>query len=141
MAARWALALMLLALLHPTRVLGARPVSFNLSTDRSFAPTEKPTIHLYAQNVDELEFRIYRVRNPAKFLAGLPDLHSFDNGTPWGPKEQIDANMAGEVSRLEASSLVPDPPIFPRPVHGGKSRPVARASSRFGAPQPHCRGG
>ena len=82
--------LLLLALLFPAQLLAARPVSFNLSTNRSFAPTEKPTIHLYAQNVDELEFRIYRVQNPAKFLAGLPDLHSFDNGTPFGPKERID---------------------------------------------------
>jgi alpha-2-macroglobulin len=83
-------ALLLLALLSPMWALAARPVSFNLSTNRSFAPTEKPTLHLYAQNVDELEFRIYRVQNPGKFLAGLPDLHSFDNGTPWGPKERID---------------------------------------------------
>ena len=82
--------LLLLALLFPAQLLAARPVSFNLSTNRSFAPSEKPTIHLYAQNVDELEFRIYRVQNPAKFLAGLPDLHSFDNGTPFGPKERID---------------------------------------------------
>jgi alpha-2-macroglobulin len=82
--------LLLLALLYPTALLAARPVSFNLSTNRSFAPSEKPTIHLYAQNVDALEFRIYHVQNPAKFLAGLPDLHSFDNGTPFGPKEQID---------------------------------------------------
>jgi alpha-2-macroglobulin len=84
------LAGLLLVLLYPTGLLAARPVSFNLSSNRSFAPTEKPTIHLYAQNVDELEFRIYRVKDPAKFLAGLPDLHSFDNGTPWGPKERID---------------------------------------------------
>ena len=83
-------ALLLLTLLCPMWALAARPVSFNLSTNRSFAPTEKPTLHLYAQNVDELEFRIYRVQNPGKFLAGLPDLHSFDNGTPWGPKERID---------------------------------------------------
>jgi alpha-2-macroglobulin len=82
--------LFLLGLLLPAQLHAARPVSFNLSTNRSFAPTEKPTIHLYAQNVDELEFRIYRVQNPAKFLAGLPDLHSFDNGTPFGPKERID---------------------------------------------------
>ncbi len=81
---------MLLVLLVPTRLLAAPGVSFNLSTSRSFAPTEKPSIHLYAQNVDELEFRIYRVNDPGKFLAGLADLHSFDNGTPWGPKEQID---------------------------------------------------
>ena len=44
--------LLLLALLYPTALLAARPVSFNLSTNRSFAPSEKPTIHLYAQNVD-----------------------------------------------------------------------------------------
>ncbi len=90
MPARWVLSLLLLVWSYPAQMLAARPVSFNLSTNRSFAPTEKPTIHLYAQNVDELEFRIYRVQNPARFLAGLPDLHSFDNGTPWGPKEQID---------------------------------------------------
>ena len=82
--------LLLLALLSPTHLLAASSVSFNLSTNRSFAPTEKPTIHLYAQNVNELEFRIYRVPHPEKFLAGLPDLHSFDNGTPFGPKERID---------------------------------------------------
>jgi alpha-2-macroglobulin len=82
--------LLLLALLSPAQLLAASSVSFNLSTNRSFAPTEKPTIHLYAQNVNELEFRIYRVPHPEKFLAGLPDLHSFDNGTPFGPKERID---------------------------------------------------
>ena len=82
--------LLLLALVYPAQMLAARPVSFNLSTNRSFAPAEKPTIHLYAQSVDQLEFRIYRVQNPEKFLTGLPDLHSFENGTPWGPKERID---------------------------------------------------
>ena len=82
--------LLLLALLSPAHLHAASSVSFNLSTNRSFAPTEKPTIHLYAQNVEELEFRIYRVPHPEKFLAGLPDLHSFDNGTPFGPKERID---------------------------------------------------
>ena len=33
----------------------------------------------------------YARQHPAKFLAGLPDLHSFDNGTPFGPKERIEA--------------------------------------------------
>jgi uncharacterized protein YfaS (alpha-2-macroglobulin family) len=82
--------LLLILLLCPPALFAARPVSFNLSTDRSFAPSEKPTIQLYARNVDELEFRVYHVQDPAKFLAALPDLHSFDNGAPWGPKEQID---------------------------------------------------
>jgi len=67
-----------------------RAVSFNLSTNRTFSPDEKPSIHLYTHDVDELEFRVYRINDAEKFLAGLSDLHSFDNGAPWGPKEQID---------------------------------------------------
>ena len=81
---------LLLALVYPAWLHAARPVSFNLSTNRSFAPTEKPAIHLYAQNVDELEFRIYKVRDPAKFLGGLQDLHSFDNGASFLGRERID---------------------------------------------------
>ena len=67
-----------------------RAVSFNLSTNRTFSPDEKPTIHLYAHDVDELEFRVYRVNDPEKFLTDLPDLHSFGNVSPGGPQEQID---------------------------------------------------
>ena len=85
-----ALGFFLLALFAPVACSAARSVSFNLSTSRSFLPTDKPTIHLYAHNVDELEFRVYRVEDPQKFLSGLKDLHSFGSGTPWGPKEQID---------------------------------------------------
>lgn len=68
----------------------ARPVSFNLSTNKAYSPQEKPKIHLYAHNVDELEFRIYRVEDSQKFLLNLKDLHSFGAESPWGPKEQID---------------------------------------------------
>ncbi|MFP5229353.1 MAG: alpha-2-macroglobulin family protein, partial [Acidobacteriota bacterium] len=80
--------LFLLAAAVPTRA--SRAVSFNISTNQTFSPDEKPTIHLYAHDVDELEFRIYRVNDPDKFLTNLPDLHSFGNAWPNGPKEQID---------------------------------------------------
>src|SRR4051812_20387856 len=85
-----ALGLIVLALWSPAVLRAAPAVSFNLSTSRTFSPSEKPSIHLYARNVDELEFRIYRVQDPEKFLTSLDDLHSFGSGTPWGPKEQID---------------------------------------------------
>ena len=68
----------------------SRAVAFNISTNRTFSPDEKPTLHLYAHDVDELEFRVYRVNDPEKFLTNLPDLHSFGNAYPNGPKEQID---------------------------------------------------
>ncbi len=68
----------------------SRAVSFNISTNRTFSPDERPTIHLYAHDVDELEFRVYRVNDPEKFLTNLPDLHSFGNAFPNGHKGQID---------------------------------------------------
>ena len=78
------------ALVSPCTLLAAGAVSFSLSSSRTFSPNEKPNIHLYAHNVDELEFRVYRVDDPAKFLSNLKELHSFENGSPWGPKETID---------------------------------------------------
>ena len=81
--------LLFLLLAMPTAMRAARPVTFNLSTAKTFAPGERPKIHLYSQNVDELEFRVYRVNDPARFLSGLKDLHSFGE-EDWGPKERID---------------------------------------------------
>jgi uncharacterized protein YfaS (alpha-2-macroglobulin family) len=67
-----------------------RPVSFNLSTSRSFAPGEQPTFHLYTHNVDALEFRVYRVGDPVKFLENLRELHSFGPEASLLAPEQID---------------------------------------------------
>ena len=53
------------------------PRSFSLSTTRTFAPGESVKIQLYASNVPELEFRVYKVRDAEKFFAGLKDVHSF----------------------------------------------------------------
>lgn len=55
----------------------SRSVSFNLSTNKAFAPGETPSIHLYTHNVDALEFRVYRVNDPVRFIENLRELHSF----------------------------------------------------------------
>jgi uncharacterized protein YfaS (alpha-2-macroglobulin family) len=65
-------------------------VSFNLSTSKTFAPGEQPKIHLYTHNVDALEFRVYRVNDPVKFMENLPELHSFGPEESFLGKEQID---------------------------------------------------
>ncbi|MGA7342793.1 MAG: MG2 domain-containing protein, partial [Terracidiphilus sp.] len=65
------------------------PRSFSLSTSRTFAPGESVKIQLFARNVPELEFRVYKVRDPQKFFAGLKDLHSFGAQSS-SPGEQID---------------------------------------------------
>lgn len=69
--------------------LSACAQSFNLSTSKTFAPGEKPSIHLYTHNVDSLEFRIYRVEDPVKFVENLRELHSFGSDFSYGP-EHID---------------------------------------------------
>ena len=65
------------------------PRSFSLSTSRTFARGESVTIQLLARNVPELEFRVYKVRDPQAFFAGLKDLHSFGSEN-YSPKERID---------------------------------------------------
>ncbi len=65
------------------------PRSFSLSTSRTFAPGESVKIQLFARNVPELEFRVYKVRDAQKFFAGLKDLHSFGEQS-YAPTEQID---------------------------------------------------
>jgi uncharacterized protein YfaS (alpha-2-macroglobulin family) len=71
-------------------VAQSRGVSFNLSTDKSFAPGEQPTFHLYTRNVDALEFRVYRVNDPVKFIENLRELHSFGPEAGLLAAEQID---------------------------------------------------
>ena len=68
---------------------GDAPRSFSLSTTRTFAPGESVKIQLYAKNVPALEFRVYQVRDPQKFFAGLKDLHSFGVQSE-SPSEKID---------------------------------------------------
>jgi len=65
------------------------PRSFSLSTSRTFSPGESVKIQLYAKNVPELEFRVYKVRDAEKFFSSLKDVHSFDIHS-YSPGEQID---------------------------------------------------
>lgn len=67
-----------------------RAVSFNLSSNKTFAPGEQPKIHLYTHNVDALEFRVYRVNDSVKFMENLRELHSFGHEEGFGGQEQID---------------------------------------------------
>ncbi len=55
---------------------------FSLSSSRTYAPGEKPTIQLWAQNVDHLDFRVYRVKDPVAFFSTLEDQHRFGGQAP-----------------------------------------------------------
>ncbi|HWR34370.1 MAG TPA: alpha-2-macroglobulin family protein [Clostridia bacterium] len=64
-------------------------VYFSLSSDRTYRPDQKPKVNLYAHNVDYLEFRVYRVQDPAAFFTKLDDLHEF-GVRHYSPREQVD---------------------------------------------------
>ncbi len=87
----WLLLLCCVCVARDAAAAGPDPVvSFNLSTSKTFAPGEQPTIQLYTHNVDALEFRVYRVKDPIRFLENLRELHSFGNDAPGPSGEQID---------------------------------------------------
>jgi uncharacterized protein YfaS (alpha-2-macroglobulin family) len=85
-ASLFALCLLVVASLHAQD----DPVSFNLSTAKTFAPGTQPVIHLYTHNVDALEFRMYRVNDPVKFLENLRELHTFGPEASLLGPERID---------------------------------------------------
>jgi hypothetical protein len=63
---------------------------FSLSSDRTYLPGEKAKIRVYAHGVNVLEFRVYRVNDPAAFFEKLEDVHSFGHVSPSGPREQVE---------------------------------------------------
>ncbi|MGA9425934.1 MAG: hypothetical protein WBV33_12720, partial [Terracidiphilus sp.] len=65
------------------------PRSFSLSTSRTFAPGVSVKIQLFARNVPAFEFRVYKMKDPVKFFAGLKDVHSFGEHNE-SPAEQIE---------------------------------------------------
>jgi alpha-2-macroglobulin len=88
MRARRLIACTILALLLPT-MADAAPY-FSLSTDRTFLPGDKITVHLYTRDVPALEFRLYRVNDPVLFFEQLKDVHGFGTGHFAASKEQIE---------------------------------------------------
>jgi uncharacterized protein YfaS (alpha-2-macroglobulin family) len=82
--------LLFILLFVPMALSQSRSVSFNLSTGKTFSPSDQIKIHLYSHNVDALEFRVYRVSDPVRFIENLRELHSFGSEPPFGPAQRID---------------------------------------------------
>jgi hypothetical protein len=61
---------------------------FAISTSRTFNTGSSPTVSLSAWNVDALEFRVYRVKDPQKFFEQLDDPHQFGRLSPQPPRER-----------------------------------------------------
>ncbi|MBZ5544130.1 MAG: hypothetical protein LAO07_10685, partial [Acidobacteriia bacterium] len=50
---------------------------FSVSSQQTYSPSQNPKIWIQFRQVDRLDFRIYRVKDPVAFFAKLRDAHSF----------------------------------------------------------------
>jgi uncharacterized protein YfaS (alpha-2-macroglobulin family) len=60
---------------------------FSLSSSRSWAPGETPAVQLWADGVDTLQFRVYRINDPVAFFSRLEDPHRFGGRARARPTE------------------------------------------------------
>ena len=77
-------------------VVSSKPY-FSLTTNRTYAPSETTRLWASYQNVDYLDFRVYRVKDPAKFFKGLDDPHQMGEKE----KEAVSQGYGSRISILE----------------------------------------
>ena len=61
---------------------------FALSTNATFGSNGKPVVFMSAWNVERLEFRVYRVKDPVQFFKQMEDAHQFGMSSPQPPHER-----------------------------------------------------
>src|SRR6266436_5853940 len=84
---------LLLLTLLPTTAQDVNQPYFSLSSSKTFGPGEKATIQMWSQNIDSLEFRVYRVKDPILFFQKLEDVHRLGTGN--APRK------AGQITFIE----------------------------------------
>jgi uncharacterized protein YfaS (alpha-2-macroglobulin family) len=77
-------------------VVSSKPY-FSLTTNRTYSPNETARLWASYQNVDHLDFRVYRVKDPVKFFKGLDDPHQMGEKE----KEAVAQGYGSRVSILE----------------------------------------
>jgi uncharacterized protein YfaS (alpha-2-macroglobulin family) len=70
---------------------------FSLTTNRTYSPNETARAWASYQNVDYLDFRVYRVKDPSKFFKQLDDPHQMGEKE----KEAVAQGYGSRVSILE----------------------------------------
>jgi len=82
------IAVLALLLISIPALAREKKIYFSVTTNKTFRPGEKPKIQLYAHDVDVLEFRVYRVKDPVQFFQKLDNVHEF--GPQYSPPENVE---------------------------------------------------
>src|SRR5437762_7305653 len=78
------------------KVVSDKPY-FLLTTHKTYSPNESTRLWASYRNIDYLDFRVYRVKDPNKFFKQLDDPHEMGEKE----KEQIAQGYGSRVSLLE----------------------------------------
>ena len=70
---------------------------FSLTTNRSYSPNESARLWASYQNIEYLDFRVYRIKDPNKFFKQLEDPHEMGEKE----KEEISQGYGARRSLLE----------------------------------------
>jgi uncharacterized protein YfaS (alpha-2-macroglobulin family) len=70
---------------------------FSLTTNKSYSPNESARVWASYQNIDYLDFRVYRIKDPNKFFKQLDDPHQMGEEE----KAQLAQGYGARVSLLE----------------------------------------
>ncbi len=61
---------------------------FSISTQKTFAPGETPTVQMWGTGFDALEFRLYHINDPVAFFQALQEDHRFGGQAPREGRQQ-----------------------------------------------------
>ncbi|PYS23835.1 MAG: hypothetical protein DMF72_07655 [Acidobacteria bacterium] len=81
----------------PAPTVSSTKPYFSLTTNRTYSPNESARLWASYQNIDYLDFRVYRIKDPNKFFKQLDDPHEMGEKE----KEQIAQGYGARVSLLE----------------------------------------
>jgi len=80
----------------PATVVTTKPY-FSLTTNRSYSPSESARLWASYQNIEYLDFRVYRINDPGKFFKQLDDPHEMGEKE----KQEIAQGYGASPSLLE----------------------------------------
>ena len=81
----------------PTPTVSISKPYFSLTTNRSYSPNETARLWASYQNIDHLDFRVYRIKDPSTFFKQLEDPHQMGEKE----KEEISQGYGASLSLLE----------------------------------------
>ena len=81
----------------PAPTVASTKPYFSLTTNRTYSPNESSRVWASYQNIDHLDFRVYRVKDPNKFFKQLDDPHQMGEKE----KEEISQGYGVRISLLE----------------------------------------